>query len=69
MKTKPFDCVAMKRAAAEKIYEQINTMTREEELRFWNADSGVHQKPDDEVHESTGQESVTSSQMPSDTTR
>ena len=37
MKTKKFDCVEMKRRAAEKIYEKIITMTREEELRFWNS--------------------------------
>jgi hypothetical protein len=37
MKTKPFDCVEMKRKAAEKIYQTIKTMTFEEELRFWNA--------------------------------
>lgn len=35
MKTKAFDCVAMKHAAAEKIYEQTRGMNREEELAFW----------------------------------
>ncbi len=37
MTTKTFDCVAMKREAAERIYQQINGMTIEEELRFWNS--------------------------------
>ncbi len=37
MKTKTFDCVKMKRKAAEKIYQQITSMTREEEQRFWNS--------------------------------
>jgi hypothetical protein len=37
MKTKTFDCVNMKREAAEKIYQQIKSMTLEEELRFWNS--------------------------------
>lgn len=36
MTRKPFDCVEMKRYAAEKIYEHIKNMTIEEELRFWN---------------------------------
>ncbi|GAK50855.1 hypothetical protein U14_02096 [Candidatus Moduliflexus flocculans] len=37
MKKKPFDCVEMKRQAAEHIYERIREMTIEEELHFWNA--------------------------------
>ncbi len=36
MTRKPFDCVEMKRQAAEKIYDHIKNMTIEEELRFWN---------------------------------
>ncbi len=36
MTMKPFDCVEMKRQAAEKIYAQIKAMSIEEELRFWN---------------------------------
>ncbi len=51
MKTKPFDCVKMKRDAAEKIYQQINTMTLEEELRFWNSTSDGMQKTHDELSE------------------
>jgi hypothetical protein len=35
MKTKAFDCVAMKRLGAEKVREKTATMTREEEIRFW----------------------------------
>lgn len=36
MKSKTFDCVEMKRKAAEKIYEKIKDMSVEDELRFWN---------------------------------
>lgn len=32
---KTFDCVAMKRRGAEKIYKQIAGMTVEQELAFW----------------------------------
>ena len=35
MKTKKFDCVAMKRAAAERIYEQIKDKTPAEQYDFW----------------------------------
>lgn len=35
MKTKNFDCVAMKRAAAEKIYEQLKNISPAEQRAFW----------------------------------
>jgi len=35
MKTKRFDCVQMKRQGAAKVREQTATLTREQELRFW----------------------------------
>jgi hypothetical protein len=35
MKTKEFDCVQMKRLSAAKVREQTATLTREQELRFW----------------------------------
>lgn len=35
MKTKKFDCVAMKRAAAEKIYDQIKDASPAEQYAFW----------------------------------
>lgn len=35
MKTKKFDCVAMKHRGAKKVQEQIGDMTREEEIAFW----------------------------------
>jgi hypothetical protein len=35
MKTKKFDCVQMKRRGAAKVREQTATLTREQELRFW----------------------------------
>ena len=40
MKSKKFDCVLMKRKAAEKIYTKINNMTIAEALRFWNTSAG-----------------------------
>ncbi len=35
MKTKKFDCVQMKRQGAAKVREQTATLTKEQELRFW----------------------------------
>ena len=35
MKTKKFDCIAMKRAAADKIYEQLKDATPAEQYTFW----------------------------------
>ena len=35
MKTKSFDCVAMKLVAAEKIYEQIKDSSPAEQQAFW----------------------------------
>ena len=37
MKTKNFDCVAMKRAAADKIYEQLKDASPAEQCAFWKA--------------------------------
>lgn len=39
MKTKAFDCVAMKRRASQAIYERTRNMTPEEELAFWQEQS------------------------------
>ena len=36
MKTKIFDCVEMKRESQEIIYNEINNMSRTEELNYWN---------------------------------
>ena len=35
MKKKKFDCVQMKRQGAAKVREQTATLTKEQELRFW----------------------------------
>ena len=35
MKSKEFDCVAMKRQGAERIYEQTKHMTADERLELW----------------------------------
>jgi hypothetical protein len=35
MKNKDFDCVAMKRSGAEKVYERTQPMTLSEELSYW----------------------------------
>jgi hypothetical protein len=31
------DCVRLKRLGAEKIYQQLRVMTREQQLAFWQA--------------------------------
>lgn len=36
-KTKTFDCIEMKRAAALRIYEETKEMTIDEELAYWRA--------------------------------
>ncbi|MBN1291353.1 MAG: hypothetical protein JXB48_05890 [Candidatus Latescibacteria bacterium] len=35
MKTKDFDCVKMKRKGAEVVYQNIKSMTTEEQLDYW----------------------------------
>ena len=40
-KTKTFDCVEMKRAVQEIIYEEIKNMSLEEELAYWRR---IHEK-------------------------
>ena len=35
MKTKKFDCMQMKRAGAAQVHELTATLTKEEELAFW----------------------------------
>jgi hypothetical protein len=35
MKAKNFDCIAMKRAAADKIYEQLKDSSPAEQCAFW----------------------------------
>ena len=55
MKTKTFDCVAMKRAAAEKIYEEIKDASPAEQYAYWKTgedelrakcrDVAVHESP------------------------
>lgn len=37
MKNKNFDCVAMKRSAADKIYEQLKDSSPDEQCAFWKA--------------------------------
>jgi hypothetical protein len=37
MKTKNFDCIAMKRVAAEKIQEQLKDKSPSEQYAFWQA--------------------------------
>lgn len=32
---KDFDCVEMKRRGAQRVYETIKDMTREEEIEYW----------------------------------
>ena len=35
MKTKTFDCVAMKRRGSRRVYERIKNMTPAQELAYW----------------------------------
>jgi len=35
MKTKTFDCIAMKRRGARQVYERTKDMTPAEELAYW----------------------------------
>ena len=35
MKTKTFDCVAMKRRGAERVRKQVEGKTLEEQLKYW----------------------------------
>ncbi|MDO8589643.1 MAG: hypothetical protein Q7T82_21675 [Armatimonadota bacterium] len=35
MKTKTYDCVAMKHIGGQQVYETVKGMTREEELAYW----------------------------------
>ena len=44
MKSKDFDCVAMKRSGAEKIYERTQNMTLLEELSYWQQQTGKLQQ-------------------------
>jgi hypothetical protein len=41
MKTKSFDCVAMKRAGAAKVYEKVRGMTFRQKVRFWRDESAA----------------------------
>ncbi len=41
MKAKTFDCVEMQHRGAEKVREQINGMTLEQELAFWRERSRI----------------------------
>lgn len=38
-KTKTFDCVAMKRAGAAKVYRKIGKMSFREQAEFWRQES------------------------------
>ena len=39
MKTKTFDCVAMKRRGAERIYRELKDKSVEEQVEFWRSRS------------------------------
>jgi hypothetical protein len=59
MKTKAFDCVAMKRLGAEKVRERTAAMTREEEVRFWQERSRELRKRREMLDQQGNQESPT----------
>jgi hypothetical protein len=58
MKTKAFDCVAMKRLGAEKVREKTAVMTREEEVRFWQERSRELRKRRETLDKQRNQESL-----------
>jgi hypothetical protein len=47
---KTFDCVAMKRRGAEKIYKQIAGMTTEQELAFWQQRTNALKQRQRSIH-------------------
>ena len=51
MKAKTFDCVEMKHRGAEKVREQINGMTLEQELAFWRERSRILRQRQESVRE------------------
>ncbi|HUU92329.1 MAG TPA: hypothetical protein VM238_14110 [Phycisphaerae bacterium] len=44
MRTKTFDCVAMKRQGAIRVYEQTKDMTLDQQVAFWKARSAALRK-------------------------
>ncbi len=53
MKTKAFDCVAMKRQAAMRIHEQTKDMTFREQVAFWRERSAALKKRQRAIRKST----------------
>ena len=43
-KTKKFDCVAMKRAGAARIYQITRGMTFRQKMEFWRKESDIAQR-------------------------
>jgi len=39
MKNKPFDCVEMKRKGAEVVYQNVASLSKEEQLEYWRQGS------------------------------
>jgi hypothetical protein len=39
MKNKPFDCVEMKRQGAEAVYQNVASLTIEQQLEYWRKGS------------------------------
>jgi hypothetical protein len=54
MKPKRLNCVATKRRGAERIYQQIKDMTREEELEFWQQRSSELRREQEELRKKKG---------------
>lgn len=44
MKNKQFDCVEMKRKGAELVYQQIATLSKEQQIEYWRRGSSELRK-------------------------
>ncbi len=53
--TKKFDCVQMKRLGAAKVHEQTATLTKEQELAFWQERSQHLRRHQESLAAHTGQ--------------
>ena len=49
MKKKKFDCVAMKRRGAERIYEATKNMTTQQQLEYWQQRTDEQRKKQEEL--------------------
>ena len=53
MRAKAFDCIAMKRRGAIRVYEQTKDMTLDEQVAFWKERSAALRKRQRAIRKST----------------